>query len=114
MPRTKVSFQGERGAFSEEACRHFLGDKVSFLPKGSFEEVFQSLQSGEADCAVVPIENTLAGSVHENYDHLLNYKLPIVAEANVRIIHNLIGAARCDGLETQEGDLASSRLAPVP
>ena len=42
MPRTKVSFQGERGAFSEEACRHFLGDKVSFLPKGSFEEVFQS------------------------------------------------------------------------
>ena len=39
---------------------------------------------------MVPIENTLAGSVHENYDHLLNYKLPIVAEANVRIIHNLI------------------------
>ena len=90
MARTKVSFQGERGAFSEEACRQLLGDNLSFLPKERFEEVFRSLQSGECDCAVVPIENTLAGSVHENYDHLLNYELPIVAEANVRIIHNLI------------------------
>ena len=91
MARTKVSFQGERGAFSEEACRQLLGNNVSFLPKERFEQVFLSLQSEEAACAVVPIENTLAGSVHENYDHLLNYKLPIVAEANVRIVHNLIG-----------------------
>ncbi len=64
---------------------------MSFLPKERFEEVFRSLESAEADCAVVPIENTLAGSVHENYDHLLNYGLPIVAEAHMRIIHNLIG-----------------------
>ena len=40
--------------------------------------------------AVVPIENTLAGSVHENYDHLVNFELPIVAETSVRIVHNLI------------------------
>ena len=91
MSRAKVSFQGERGAFSEEACRQLLGDNLSFLPRERFEDVFRSLQSGESDCAVVPIENTLAGSVHENYDHLLNYQLPIVAEANVRIVHNLIG-----------------------
>jgi len=59
-------------------------------PKVRFEDVFRALSSREVDCAVIPIENTLAGSVHENYDHLLHFKLPIVAETKVRIIHNLI------------------------
>jgi prephenate dehydratase len=52
--------------------------------------VFRALKDGRAAGAVVPIENTLAGSVHENYDHLLNFDFPIVAETNVRIVHNLI------------------------
>jgi prephenate dehydratase len=52
--------------------------------------VYRSLKDGPATGAVVPIENTLAGSVHENYDHLQNFELPIVAETSVRIVHNLI------------------------
>ncbi len=56
-----------------------------------FVDVFEALASGAVDRAVVPVENTLAGSVHENYDHLLNFKLPILAETRVRIVHNLIG-----------------------
>jgi prephenate dehydratase len=52
--------------------------------------VFQSLASSKVDAAVIPIENTLHGSVHENYDHLLNFDLPIVGETNVRVAHNLI------------------------
>jgi prephenate dehydratase len=91
MARTKVAFQGARGAFSEEASRQLLGENLAFQPQERFDDVFHALASGKVDCAVVPIENTLAGSVHENYDHLLTYKLPIVAEANVRIVHNLIG-----------------------
>ena len=91
MARPKVAFQGARGAFSEEASRRFLGDKISYQPHERFEQMFQAVSSGKADYAVVPVENTLAGSVHENYDHLLNYKLPIVGETSIRIVHYLIG-----------------------
>jgi prephenate dehydratase len=90
MARKRVAFQGARGAFSEEASRLLVGDNVVYLPCERFEEVFRALADGKVDYAVVPIENTLAGSVHENYDHLLNFKLPIVAEGRVRIVHNLI------------------------
>jgi prephenate dehydratase len=90
MARKRVAFQGARGAFSEEASRLLLGDNLEYRPCERFEEVFRALAEGSVDYAVVPIENTLAGSVHENYDHLLNFKLPIVAEGRVRIVHNLI------------------------
>ena len=59
-------------------------------PRPDFQQVFRVLAAGKVDYAVIPIENTLAGSVHENYDHLLRFKLPILAEARVRIVHNLI------------------------
>jgi prephenate dehydratase len=85
-----VAFQGARGAFSEEAARKLAGQRVAVLPCERFEDVFRSLKEGRATGAVVPIENTLAGSVHENYDHLQHFELPIVAETSVRIVHNLI------------------------
>lgn len=85
-----VAFQGARGAFSEEAARKLLGPEIEVLPCERFEDVFRSLKEGRAEGAVIPIENTLAGSVHENYDHLQNFELPIVAETSVRIVHNLI------------------------
>jgi prephenate dehydratase len=84
-----IAFQGARGAFSEEAARKLVGD-AAVLPCERFEDVFRSLKEGRTAGAVVPIENTLAGSVHENYDHLQNFELPIVAETSVRIVHNLI------------------------
>ena len=86
----RIAFQGERGAFSEEAARKLLGREITLLPCARFEDVFRSLKEGRATGAVVPIENTLAGSVHENYDHLQRFDLPIVAETSVRIVHNLI------------------------
>lgn len=85
-----LAFQGARGAFSEEAARKLAGQRIAVLPCERFEDVFRSLRDGRAGGAVVPIENTLAGSVHENYDHLVNFEFPIVAETSVRIIHNLI------------------------
>jgi prephenate dehydratase len=66
------------------------GRRIDVLPCPRFEDVFRSLQEGAAAGAVIPIENTLAGSVHENYDHLQRYEFPIVAETNVRIVHNLM------------------------
>lgn len=88
--RLPIAFQGERGAFSQEAARRLLGPDVDVLPCTRFEDVFRSLQEGRVEGAVVPIENTLAGSVHENYDHLQNFEFPIVAETSVRIVHNLM------------------------
>jgi prephenate dehydratase len=90
MKTLPVAFQGERGAFSEEAARKLVGASTPVLPCVRFEDIFRALESGEASGAIVPIENTLAGSVHENYDHLVNFEFPIVAETSVRIVHNLI------------------------
>jgi prephenate dehydratase len=85
-----IAFQGERGAFSEEAARKLVGKDTAVLPCMRFEDVFRSLQEGRSGGAALPIENTLAGSVHENYDHLVNFEFPIVGETSVRIVHNLI------------------------
>jgi prephenate dehydratase len=89
-PSGPLAFQGERGAFSEEAARKLTTRGAKVLPCVRFEDVFRSLKDARASGAVVPIENTLAGSVHENYDHLVNFEFPIVGETSVRIIHNLI------------------------
>ena len=86
----RVSFQGEKGAFSQEAAHQLLGPAIEVVPCQRFDDLFRSLETREADAAVVPIENTLHGSVHENYDHLLKFDFPIVAETSVRIVHNLI------------------------
>jgi prephenate dehydratase len=59
-----VAFQGERGAFSEEAARRLAGANTPVLPCARFEDVFRALQEGRAGGAIIPIENTLAGSVH--------------------------------------------------
>ncbi len=88
--RRVVAFQGELGAFSQEAARQLCGADVEVLPCPRFVDIFSCVKDGRAVGAVVPIENTLAGSVHENYDHLVNFELPIVAETSVRIVHNLM------------------------
>jgi prephenate dehydratase len=88
--RIRAAFQGERGAFSEEAARRFLGARLHPLPLREFDDMFEAVVRGDADCAVVPIENTLAGSVIKNYDLLANTDLTIIGEVVLRIAHNLI------------------------
>jgi prephenate dehydratase len=89
----RAAFQGELGAFSQVAARQLAGDNCTPVPLQSFEEVFVSVVNGKCDCAVIPIENTLHGSIHDNYDLLLKYDLPIQGETFVRIVHNLIAPA---------------------
>ena len=88
-----VAFQGETGAYSEIAARRFFGRETRLLPCESFELVFKSVQSGVVGFGVVPIENSLAGSIHQNYDLLLKHRLHIVGELNLRVVHNLIANA---------------------
>jgi prephenate dehydratase len=93
--RKRVSFQGEKGAFSQVAVQQLLGTEAEVIPCQRFEDVFRALADKKVDAAVIPIENTLHGSVHENYDHLVNFELPIHAETNVRVSHSLIA---CPGV----------------
>lgn len=88
--KRRIGFQGECGAFSHAAVYRLLGEDVVVHPCEKFSDVFEQLAGGALDAAVIPIENTLHGSVHENYDHLLHFDLRIVGETNLRIVHNLI------------------------
>lgn len=90
MTTVSVAFQGERGSFSEEAAYKLLGRKIRVRPCENFGAIFGSVTGGETRYCLAPIENTLAGSVYENYDLLLKNDLHIVGEVNLRIVHNLI------------------------
>jgi prephenate dehydratase len=85
----KVAFQGEPGAYSEQAIFEFFGE-VETLPCDSFEAMFEAVVSGISDLAMAPIENSLAGSIHQNYDLLLRHDLHIVGEYFLRVRHCLI------------------------
>jgi prephenate dehydratase len=87
----KIAFQGEPGAYSEQAVFGYFGS-VETEPCESFDKVFEAVASGRAESALIPIENSLAGSIHQNYDLLLRHNLHIVGEYFLRVRHCLIVA----------------------
>jgi prephenate dehydratase len=86
----KIAIQGEPGSFSHEAAIKLVPDG-EIVPCSLSAEVFAALESGAADAAVIPIENSLAGSVAEHFDLLLTHDVRVVRETLLRIRHNLIG-----------------------
>lgn len=92
-PTVRVAFQGASGAFSEDAARELLGSNIETVPCRTFEEMFETVTNASTDAAAVPIENSLAGSVHKNYDLLMEHDLTIIGETNLRIVHHLIARA---------------------
>lgn len=96
---TSVAYQGEAGAYSEEAALKLFGPETEMFPAATFERVFQIVENGDAHYGLVPIENSLAGSIHRNYDLLLRYDLHIVAEYHLRVRHCLLALP---GIELSE------------
>ena len=90
MAAMTVAIQGERGAFSHQAAIAALGPGIEVLTRTTFDELFDSVVDGLADRALVPIENSLHGSIHENYDRLKSRPLHIVGETQLRIRQCLI------------------------
>jgi prephenate dehydratase len=85
-----VAFQGERGAFSEQAAARFFQRKIRLLPVPAFDDIFKLVEARKADSGILPIENSLHGSVLENYDLLQTYDLTIIGEVKLRIVHCLM------------------------
>ena len=93
-----VAFQGEIGAYSEEAAFHFFGPSIQVKPCESLDDVFRVVEQGKTHFGVVPIENSLEGSISRVYDLLLDFSLRVWGETELRVIHCLIAspAARLD------------------
>ena len=85
----RIAFQGEPGAYSEAAAIRF-SDHADLLPCESFDDVFTAVATGKATHGILPVENSIGGSIHRNYDLLLEHDLPIVGEVVLDITHNLL------------------------
>jgi prephenate dehydratase len=94
----RVAFQGEPGAFSEAAAVQLLGEHITTVPRATFDATFRAIAEGAADALLVPVENTLAGSVVRVYDLLLQSPLEMCGETILPIEHHLIG---CPGSQLQ-------------
>ncbi len=90
MNKYRTGFQGELGAFSEMAVQAYFGDAGEPVPHGWFDDVFRAVDEGRCDYGMLPIENTLAGSIHVNYDLMQEHDQQIVGEIVLRIVHNLM------------------------
>jgi len=85
-----ISFQGELGAYSEAAALEYFPTESRTKPYHSFDDVFESIELGECSHGFIPIENSLAGSIHRNYDLMLRHNLNIVGEYHYRVKHCLM------------------------
>ncbi len=90
MDSRRIAFQGARYAFSEVASRRFFGDDISPIPCKRFDDVFHAVVHQEADYGVVPVENSLTGSIHRNFDLFLDHDVKIVGEVSLRVAQHLI------------------------
>jgi prephenate dehydratase len=100
--QTMIAYQGEPGSFSEQAAQQFFGAHSKLKPLPTFPEVFASAERHAVDCCIVPIENSLYGSIHQVYDLLLKHKLFIIGEVKLRIELHLMAypGTKLSGIRT--------------
>ena len=91
--KPRVAFQGERGAFSEEAALKLLGDEIQLVPQKTFADLYRSIDRGAADYVVAPVRNSIAGAVLASVELLQRSSLVSLNEVEIRIEQHLIGCA---------------------
>lgn len=94
--QNRVAFQGERGAFSEIAAINFFGPSIKPVLCKTFGEIFQSINNGEAEYGILPVENSQTGGINEAHDLLLHQKLFAVGEVKLKVEHCLITKEEID------------------
>ena len=101
MGKLTIGFQGEHGAYSEEAIFKQFGREVKTVPTVSIHEVFNLTEAGAVDLGVVPVENSVEGSINETYDMLLSSNLKVIGEVVLRVVHCLIAlrSAKLEGIK---------------
>lgn len=101
MGKLRIGFQGEHGAYSEEAIYKQFGRDVKTVPTVSIHEVFNLTEAGAVDLGVVPVENSVEGSINETYDMLLASNLKVTGEVVLRVVHCLIAlrTAKLSGIK---------------
>ncbi|MDR1759950.1 MAG: hypothetical protein LBR60_05420 [Fibrobacter sp.] len=87
--KKRIAIQGRRGAYSESAAYYLFGKDIEIVPMNTFEEIYQGIETNAVDGGAIPIENSTAGSIYENYDLLYKWRHPIVAEVTLQIEHCL-------------------------
>lgn len=102
LRKPRVAFQGERGAFSEEAALALLGDEIELVPRKTFADLFNSFENRLADYLIAPVENSIAGVVQPSVDLLQSSSLAVLDEVQIKIEQHLIGcsAASFETIET--------------
>jgi 3-deoxy-7-phosphoheptulonate synthase len=93
-----AAFIGEFGAYSHKASLGYFGEDVTPVPMKTFKDIFQAVHTGVCQYGVIPLENSLSGSIHENFDLLQEYDLKIIGEITIRVKHALIalGVSKSD------------------
>lgn len=91
IAKPRIAFQGERGAFSEEAAHKLLGAEIELVPRRTFADLYSSLDNGMADYLLAPVENSIAGVVQPSVDLLRLNSLTVLDEIQLRIEQHLIG-----------------------
>jgi len=84
----RIAYQGESGAYSEAAAQKFNPD-AAVVPCPAFDDVFQAVETGRVTCGALPIENSIGGTIHRNYDLLVQHELKVVGEVELAVIHSL-------------------------
>lgn len=97
---TSVSFQGERGAYSEAAAKVFFNTKINAIPLPTFAKVLENTIQDKTEYSILPIENSLEGSIGESYDLLYSTSLNAIGEIYYRIEHCLIGSGSLEEIDT--------------
>ena len=113
---TKIAIQGVHGCFHEQAARLFYGKEIDVCECLSFEDLFTNLNAGQADGAIMAIENTVAGGLLPNYSLLRKYGKKIKGEVFIRIQQNLMalpGQRIEDITEVKEKSKRTNRTIPV-